>query len=408
MPPLTVLVFVVGMGSLGAEIAAVRLLAPYFGASTIIWANTIGVVLVALSIGYWLGGRWADRNPTVTGLCRLALLAAIGLAIVPFVGRPLLDVGTKALDQVSAGAFAGSLLAVLVLVAIPVLLLGAVSPWALRIAMTDADKDTAGTIAGRLYATSTAGSLIGTLTAALVWIPLLGTRRTFLIFALLIAAIAVTGLTRRHALAPLVIAVALALPVGTLKDVGDGRVVHEADTEYQYARVIERGDGSRVLELNEGQAFHSLYDPHTVPDRRLLGRAPRAAVRGAGAPRRRDGSPSSATPAARRRAPTATSSRARSSTPSRSTRSSTRSRATGSASSRDRAAHAHRRRAPVAEVDRRPLRRDRRRRLSPALHPVLPDDQGVLRPRAHAAEPRRRPESSTSATPKGSTSSRRS
>src|SRR5689334_4800641 len=145
------------MGSLGAEIAAVRLLAPYFGASTIIWANTIGVVLVALSIGYWLGGRWADRNPTTAGLCRLAVIASIGLAAVPFAGRPLLDVGTRALDDVSAGAFAGSLLAVLVLVAVPVLLLGAVSPWALRIAMEKADKHEAGTIAGRLYATSTAG-----------------------------------------------------------------------------------------------------------------------------------------------------------------------------------------------------------------------------------------------------------
>src|SRR3954451_18871943 len=69
-PPLTVLVFVVGMGSLGAEIAAVRLLSPYFGASTVIWANTIGVVLVALSVGYWLGGRWADRNPAMGGVCR--------------------------------------------------------------------------------------------------------------------------------------------------------------------------------------------------------------------------------------------------------------------------------------------------------------------------------------------------
>src|SRR5918994_5384621 len=103
MPPLPLLVFVVGMGSLGAEIAAVRLLAPYFGASTVIWANTIGVVLVALSIGYWLGGRWADRRPEMRALCRVALLAAGLLALVPFVARPLLDAAVSALDEVSAG-----------------------------------------------------------------------------------------------------------------------------------------------------------------------------------------------------------------------------------------------------------------------------------------------------------------
>jgi spermidine synthase len=263
-PPLTVLVFVVGMGSLGAEIAAVRLLSPYFGASTIIWANTIGVVLVALSVGYWLGGRWADRNPTTRGLCRVALLAAGLLALVPFVARPLLDIAVDALDEVSAGAFIGSLVAVLVLVAIPVLLLGAVSPWALRLAVRDVEN--AGTIAGRLYALSTAGSLVGTLLSALVLIPLVGTRRTFLLFALLIAVVAVLGLrpVRRYALAPAAIIVLLALPVGTLKASGDGRVIYEAETEYQYARVIERDDGSRVLELNEGQANHSIWRARTV------------------------------------------------------------------------------------------------------------------------------------------------
>src|SRR5919107_6038768 len=116
MPPLPLLVFMVGTGSLGAEIAAVRLLAPYFGASTIVWANTIGVVLVALSVGYWLGGRLADRHPHMRGLCMLALAAALLLAAVPFAADPLLDLGVRALDAVSSGAFLGSLLAVLVLV----------------------------------------------------------------------------------------------------------------------------------------------------------------------------------------------------------------------------------------------------------------------------------------------------
>ena len=260
MPPLPILVFVVGTGSLGAEIAAVRLLAPYFGASTIVWANTIGIVLVALSVGYWLGGRLADRHPNMRSLCLTALLAAVLLAAVPFAADPLLDVAVDALDEISAGAFLGSLVAVLVLVAVPVLLLGTVSPWAIRLAVQSVEE--AGTVAGRLYALSTAGSLVGTLLSALLLIPLVGTRRTFLIFALAIAVVAVLGLrpVRRWAAAPAVIAALIALPVGTLKAKtdADAHVIHEAETEYQYARVLQYDDGSRTLELNEGQAQHSI------------------------------------------------------------------------------------------------------------------------------------------------------
>jgi spermidine synthase len=262
MPPLPILVFVVGTGSLGAEIAAVRLLAPYFGASTIVWANTIGIVLVALSVGYWLGGRLADRHPNMRALCLTALVAALLLAAVPFAADPLLDVAVDALDEISAGAFLGSLVAVLVLVAIPVLLLGTVSPWAIRLGVQSVEE--AGTVAGRLYALSTAGSLVGTLLSALLLIPLVGTRRTFLIFAFAIAVVAVLGLrpVRRWALAPAMIAALIALPVGTLKAKtdDDGRVIHEAETEYQYARVLEYDDGSRTLELNEGQAQHSVCE----------------------------------------------------------------------------------------------------------------------------------------------------
>src|SRR3954452_20843247 len=128
MPPLSVLVFVVGTGSLGAEIAAVRLLAPYFGASTIVWANTIGVVLVALSVGYWLGGRLADPHPGMRALCLTSLAAAAMLAVVPFAADPLLNVAVDALDQISAGAFLGSLVAVLALGGSPVVLHGTVPP----------------------------------------------------------------------------------------------------------------------------------------------------------------------------------------------------------------------------------------------------------------------------------------
>src|SRR5829696_270941 len=256
---LAVLVFVVGAASLGAEIAAARLLAPYFGASTVVWANTIGVVLVALAVGYWLGGRYADRHPSMRGLCVLVLVAAVLIAAVPFAARPFLGFSVDAFDTVSVGGFAGSLFGVLVLVAVPVTLLGAASPWAVRLAVADPRRS--GEVVGRLYAISTTGSLVGTMAAALLLIPLLGTQRTFLVFALALGLVACAGLGWRSAAVPVALAVAIAIPVGTIKAADTGRVLYEAETVHQYARVVERANGSRALELNEGQAVHSLYVP---------------------------------------------------------------------------------------------------------------------------------------------------
>jgi len=259
-PSLPVIVFVVGTGSLGAEIAAARLLAPYFGASTLIWANTIGVVLIALSAGYWYGGKRADRDPSYRGLLKIVLLAGILTAAIPFVADPFLSGAVDALDTINAGAFVGSLIAVSVLVATPVFIMGMVAPYALRLAVHGVH-DT-GRTSGRLYAVSTIGSLTGNFASALLLIPLLGTRRTFLVYALGFVIVAVLGLRSRRLIpVPAVIIALMALPVGVVKAAEDEgeRVIHEADTEYQYARVVEDEDGDRFLELNEGQAVHSIY-----------------------------------------------------------------------------------------------------------------------------------------------------
>jgi spermidine synthase len=256
---LFLLVFVVGTASLGAEIAAARLMAPFFGASTIVWANTIGVVLVALSAGYWLGGRLGDRYPHLRGLCLTIIGAAALLAVVPFAARPFFEISTDALDEISAGAFVGSLVGVLFLIAIPVVLLGTASPWAIRLAVPDVEHS--GRTAGRLYAVSTVGSLLGTMLAALVLIPFVGTQRTFLIFAVALALVAAAGLGWRYLAVPAALAAVIAVPVGTVKATEGEEVLFEGETEEQYIRVVEEEDGDRLLELNEGQAVHSLYRP---------------------------------------------------------------------------------------------------------------------------------------------------
>ena len=260
--PLELLVFVVGIATLGSEIAVARLIAPFFGDSTIVWANTIAVVLVALSVGYWFGGRLADRHPHLQGLCLLVLASSVLLAVVPIVAQPLLSLSVDAFDNVSVGGFAGSLFGVLALVSVPVLMLGAVSPWAIRLKLERVEDS--GETAGRMYAISTVGSLLGTFSASLLLIPLVGTQRTFLVYAIVLAVVAALGLGRRWLLAPAAVAALFLVPVGVVKAAEEGTVVHEAETLYQYARVVQYPDGRRQLELNEGQAIHSIWRANTV------------------------------------------------------------------------------------------------------------------------------------------------
>ena len=104
------LVFLAGVGTLATEICASRLLAPYFGSSTIVWANIIGLTLASLALGYWLGGRVADRRPEPRVLGTIVLAAAVLVACTPFVARPFLDLSVEGLDEVSEGAAIGSFL----------------------------------------------------------------------------------------------------------------------------------------------------------------------------------------------------------------------------------------------------------------------------------------------------------
>jgi spermidine synthase len=257
---LAAVVFTGGAGTLATEIAASRLLAPYFGSSTIVWANIIGLILIYLALGYWLGGKVADRRPEPAFLGTIMLAAAGFIAVLPFVSRPILDLALRGLDAVSAGAVVGSFFAALALFAIPVTLLGAVSPFAIRLALVEVER--AGTVAGRLYAISTVGSILGTFVSAIITIPLAGTQRTMLGAAALIACSGALLVGRRWQAVAVALAALLAVPAGAVK--ASAGLLHEAESTYQYIQVIERPNGSRVLQLNEGVAVHSLWWPHAV------------------------------------------------------------------------------------------------------------------------------------------------
>ena len=251
---LTGVVFAAGVGTLATEIGASRLLAPYFGNSTIVWANVIGLTLASLSLGYWLGGRLADRRPTPRALGFVVVSAACLVAIATLVSRPILDFSVEGLDRVSAGAAIGSFFGVLVLFVPPVTLLGMVAPFAIRLALKDVE--TAGTVAGRLYAVSTIGSLLGTFLSALVTIPAFGTQRTLLASAALIGAGGAFLLGRRWLLLAVGLAALLLIPPGAVK--AQSGLIFEDESRYQFIQVVER-DGVRRLYLDEGLATHSVW-----------------------------------------------------------------------------------------------------------------------------------------------------
>jgi spermidine synthase len=271
-------VFAGGTTTLAVELSASRLLGGIFGTSNIVWANIIGLILIYLTIGYFIGGRWADRSPHYTTFYRVIAWAAFFSGLVPLVAHPILNAAARAVQDFDAAVTVGSFGSVLVLFAVPVTLLGCISPFAIRLALSDVDK--AGGVSGRMYAISTMGSIIGNFTPVLFLIPEVGTARTFLIFAGLLLAVGLGGLAlqdRRAALKLLWMPVALLLLAilalrGPLRPPpSDMTLLYEDETAYNLIQVVEDEDGYRYLWLNEGQGIHSQWHPEQIYYERTWG-----------------------------------------------------------------------------------------------------------------------------------------
>jgi len=251
------------MASLAVEFGASRLLAPYFGTSLYVWGVLIGLVLIYLSIGYVIGGRLADRHPHDSLLFQLTAWAGLWIGVIPLVSYPILLASQQGFSQLSVGLVAGTLLAVLLMFAAPVILLGCVSPFAIRLLLRDVEHG--GNTAGLVYALSTAGSILGTFLPVFWFIPTYGTRPTLVGFGLILVAISVAGLwPRRRLYASFVLIVLLAgvlLPTG-IKPPASGVLLTEKESAYNYIQVVRSGTTTELI-LNEGLAIHSVYDPTT-------------------------------------------------------------------------------------------------------------------------------------------------
>jgi predicted membrane-bound spermidine synthase len=153
---LEISVFLCGAVVMVIELTGSRVLAPYLGTSLVVWTSLIGIILASLSLGYWWGGRVADRRPEARLLGRIILLAAVATAAIALTKSFVLGF----LQSQGAGLHAAAVWSTLLLFAPPSVLLGMVAPFAVRLKI--ADTQTSGRTAGNLYAISTIGSIVGT------------------------------------------------------------------------------------------------------------------------------------------------------------------------------------------------------------------------------------------------------
>lgn len=261
-------VFFSGLTSLAVEMSASRLLGNFFGASNLVWASIIGLILIYLTIGNFLGGYFADRSPHFSTFFQILSWGAFTIGLVPVIARPVLRFAANAFDELQMGILFGSFVAVMILFIIPIILMGMTSPFAIRLAITDTRQ--AGRISGMIAGISSLGSFIGTFLPVLVLTPTIGTYRTFLVISGMMLVVALIGLWRTttwkraaaHAWMPLVI-LALALYGMPGADKNPQGMIYEGESAYNYIQVLAQGD-TNILRLNEGQGMHSLYNPTLV------------------------------------------------------------------------------------------------------------------------------------------------
>lgn len=258
-------VFASGMTTLAAELSASRLLGNVFGTSNLVWAAIIGLILIYLTLGYTIGGRWADKSPTHKTMYTILAWGAFTIGVVPYIANPVLRAAANAFDGLQIGILAGAFVAVLVLFSVPVTLLGMISPFAIRLSLKDTGQ--AGNVSGNIYAISTLGSFVGTYLPVLVLIPTIGTNKTFMVFSLFLLCVALGGICLSSGIKTILpyllmvialLAMSFIMKNSSIKS-SEGQVF-ETESAYNYIQVLEK-DGYTYLRLNEGQGIHSVYKP---------------------------------------------------------------------------------------------------------------------------------------------------
>lgn len=254
---LEIIVFICGAVLMILELVGARIFAPYLGTSNFVWTSLIGIILGSLSLGYWLGGKMADRKASHEIFSFIIFSGAVYIGIIPFFDRIILNWVTSFVNDIRIGAVIASF----ALFAAPGVLFGMISPYAVKLRMNALDSS--GRVVGNLYAVSTVGSITGTFLTGFYLIPSFGSRNILLFLSILLILTSFMAYTSRVSagrlgmLVLIILAIVIENYIGVLS-VKAGFI--DVDTEYNRVLIYDDADwntGKPVRRMQLGNEYSS-------------------------------------------------------------------------------------------------------------------------------------------------------
>jgi len=244
---LYITVFITGAVILILEILGTRIIAPYYGTTLYVWSSLITVTLVALSLGYFIGGKLADKKPELNVMYLIIFFTGIFILLIPLISSFVL---TK---TNSLGSTWGVLISSAILFTVPLFLLGMVAPYAIKLKATELR--TVGITAGSLYAVATIGSFVGAILTGFFLIPNFGIRSIIYFMSISLFFISCAWFFIRKKYSFIVIAIVFSLLFFLLPQITasnpDLEIIYETESPYTKLKVVDELDTYRYL-LVEG------------------------------------------------------------------------------------------------------------------------------------------------------------
>jgi spermidine synthase/MFS family permease len=262
-------IFCNGLAITAIEMTASRYLAPFFGTSTIVWANIIGVILIALAIGYSIGGKISQLFNDYKVFYLIGLMGGVLALALPIVLGLIFNRFPLFANNIPFWESLGSFMVSLVIFGIPVSFLAMLSPFAVR--LISSEVNSVGNKAGNLYAVSTFGSVIGIYLSTFITVPYWGVKNTFFVMALMMMILSIIGLIANddkkfiakhqgNVVAFFVLLACLSLlNVTTLNSNANKSLLVDKDGLYQKVKVIQDGKNNYLF-FNEGGGIQSAFD----------------------------------------------------------------------------------------------------------------------------------------------------